>query len=132
MARTTAIQVGSIIEVDASIDLTPFISLANELVTERCADAGYSDDRLELIERWLSAHFYTNRDPRATQEKAGPVQETFQSKVDLGLFTSHYGQTAMMLDTAGGLAALNEEIVNPRRARAIGVTWLGTDPCEET
>jgi hypothetical protein len=124
--RTTAILVGAIIEVDETIDLDPFIAVANELVTEICSDSGYSAERLELIERWLSAHFYTNRDPRASEEKAGPVSAVYQSKVDLNLSTSHYGQTAMTLDTKGGLAALNASIIKGRIKRALTVTWLGT------
>jgi len=121
--RTTSGQVAEIIEVDVTIGLTPFMSVANELVTEVCSDAGYTDERLELIERWLSAHFYTNRDPRAVSEHAGPVGATYQSAVDLNLNTSHYGQTAMLLDTAGGLAGLNKQ-----RKRIGSVTWLGTKP----
>jgi len=124
MARTTSEAVADIIEVDVTINLDPFISVANELVTEICSDAGYSAERLELIERWLSAHFYTNRDPRAEQERAGPVSAKYQSKVDLNLSTSHYGQTAMMLDTAGGLAALSNSKGTRRTA---SVVWLGTE-----
>ena len=96
--------------------------IANELVTEVCTDKGYTDSRLELIERWLSAHFYTNRDPRAVNEKAGPVGVTYQSAVALNLNTSHYGQTAMLLDTAGGLAALN----TLKKKKVLSVSWLGT------
>lgn len=125
--RTTPELVGGIIEVDASISLDPFILPANELVTEVCSDAGYTDERLELIERYLSAHFYTLRDPRPVQERAGPVQEQHQSKVDLFLSTSHYGQMAMILDTAGGLADLNAEIAKGRIKRTLSVTWLGTE-----
>jgi hypothetical protein len=126
--RTTSEQVAAIIEVDVTIDLTPFMMVANELVTEVCSDAGYTDERMELIERWLSAHFYTNRDPRPVSEAAGPVSTTYQSAVDLNLNTSHYGQTAMLLDTAGGLAGLMEELANPRRTRPVSVHWLGTKP----
>lgn len=127
MARTTSDLVADIIEVDVDIGLTPFISVANELVTEVCAAAGYTDERLELIERWLAAHFYTNRDPRPTREEAGPVSASYQSKLGLNLATSHYGQTAMVLDTAGGLAALNS--LTP--TKTLSVTWLGTELEEE-
>jgi len=127
--RTTAELVGGIIEVDAAIDLAPFILTANELVTEKCdtAEADYSAERLELIERYLAAHFYTVRDPCAVSEHAGPVGATYQSQVGLFLSTSHYGQQAMLLDTNGGLAALNRDIARPRIKRTASVTWLGTE-----
>jgi len=136
MARTTPTLVGGIIEWDSDstkasyIALTPFIDAANELVTECCGSNDYTITRLELIERWLSAHFFTVRDPRAESEKAGSVSEKFQSKVDLGFDTSHYGQMAMRLDTEGGLAALNEQIKKGKKV-TVGVTWLGTaDPTD--
>lgn len=130
MARTTSALVGGIIELDSSITITPFILVANELVTELCSSDDYTSTRLELIERWLSAHFYSVRDPRAEVEKAGPVSEKFQSKVDLGFDTSHYGQMAMRLDTEGGLAALNEQIKRGKKV-TVGATWLGTaDPTD--
>lgn len=123
--RTTSQLVAGIIEVDISIPLDPFIAVASELVTELCTDSdtGYSDERLELIERWLSAHFYTNRDPRPTREEAGPVSASYQSKVALNLASSHYGQTAMMLDTAGGLSELSRDL----QKRTLTVSWLGTE-----
>jgi hypothetical protein len=121
--RTTAELVGGLIELDLTIDVTPFIFTASELVTEHCEGQGYTVERLELIERYLAAHFYTLRDPRVVSERAGPVQATYQSKVDLNLATSHYGQTAMMLDTVGGLAVLN----NRKAKRVHSVTWLGTE-----
>ena len=128
MARTTDASVGGIIEVDSSISLTPFISIANELVTECCGSVtpAYSTTRLELIERWLAAHFYTNRDGRAFREKAGSVSKEKQSKVDLGFDTSHYGQTAMRLDTLGGLASLNEQSKKGGN-QPVSATWLGSE-----
>ena len=132
--RTTYEAVGGIIELDASIvptavSMLPFITVASELVDECCVgDAGpatpYTDERLELIERWLSAHFYTNRDPRLVNEKAGPVGGSYQSRVDLGFDTSHYGQTAMRLDTNGGLSKLNDDMKKGKPV--VGAVWLGT------
>lgn len=127
MARTTSTAVSAIIEVDSTITLTPFIEAANALVTECCGSVSdYDSTRLELIERWLSAHFYTVRDMRAEQEKAGSVSQKLQSKVDLGFDTSHYGQMAMRLDTNGGLASLNERIKAGTGATMMA-TWLGTE-----
>ncbi len=113
MARTNDALVEGIIETDSTISLTPFIAAANTLVTQCCTDLteDYTDDQLEQIETWLSAHFYTVRDMRANEERAGTVSERKQSKVDLGFNTSHYGQMAMRLDFHGGLAALNNKIL---------------------
>ena len=128
MARTTGTLVAGIIEIDPTfdlaVDLDPFIFPANELVTEACGNYGHSAGRLEIIERYLSAHFYTLRDPRPVSERAGSVSATYQSKVDLNLSTSHYGQTAMVLDTSGGLADLNNQAI--RGKRTVSLTWGGT------
>lgn len=129
MVRTTTVLVGGIIEVDVKITLTPFIEVANELVTECCSEDDYTTTRLELIERWLAAHFYTVRDMRAETEKAGPVSERKQSKVDLGFDSSHYGQTAMRLDTAGGLTRLNEQTKQGKKP-LVSVAWLGDEEAE--
>jgi len=138
--RTSKTNIAAIIELDDSIipndaAMLPFITLANELVTEFCTgdngpETAYTDERLELIERWLSAHFYTNRDPRVTNEKAGSVGAAYQSSVALGFSTSHYGQTAMRIDTNGGLARLDKEMKNGGKTRA-KVSWLGTSCTEE-
>jgi hypothetical protein len=125
MARTTSELVSGIIEVDVNISLDPFIEVANELVTEACGDYGHTDTRLELIERWLAAHFYAMRDPRPLSEKAGPVSETFQSKVGLNLAVSHYGQQAMVLDTSGGLAAMSRKATTGKRIAS--ASWVGVD-----
>ena len=130
MARTTPAAVGLIIEVDESISLTPFIETANALVTECCSTVStYDATRLELIERWLSAHMYTNRDMRSFEERAGDVSERKQSKVDLGFDTSHYGQMAMRLDTAGGLARLNES-TKRGGSNILDIVSLNTDDAQ--
>jgi len=139
--RTTSELIAEIIELDPNItNLDPFI-LAASILVDRVQVAAEADDLLlpatdddadretilETIETWLGAHFYAMRDPRATHEGVGSVQETYQSKVDLGLRLSHYGQMAIALDTTGTLAA----IADGRAAvRTVQVSWLGTD-CDE-
>lgn len=120
MIRTDATLVAGIIEVDLDIPLDPFISVASELVDVIDAKAVLTTERLIKIETWLSAHFYCMRDPRAEREEAGSVRATYQSKVDLFLSTSHYGQMAMVLDTTNTLRAMSKGAMQP------GVTWLGT------
>lgn len=126
--RTTDDLVEGIIEVDSSIVLTPFIGAANVLVTKWCTelDVDYTTDELIQIETWLAAHFYSVRDMRVEKEKAGPVAATYQSKVDLGFSTSHYGQMAMTLDYYGGLAALNKRIKDGN-SNIVKITYLGTE-----
>jgi len=138
MARTTRANVALIIELDAEIvpddtAMAPFIDVANEFVTEACTgdngpETPYTDDRLELIERFLAAHIYTNRDPRPASESAGSVSTNYQSRVDLGFATSHYGQTAMRLDTNGGLARLDKSTT--KGTPVVGGFWAGT-PADE-
>lgn len=126
MARTTAALVGEIAEVDSTIDLDPFITVANELVTELCTDSSYTDSRLTLIETWLAAHFYQIRDQAVDTEQAGSVRVQYQYKIGLFLQQTKYGQMAMSLDTAGNLAALSKRLEGGESA-GISISWLGTD-----
>jgi hypothetical protein len=125
--RTTSEAVEAIIETDVAIDLTPFIAAASLLVNTHCEakNSAYTATELEMIERFLSAHIYTLRDPRPTRDSVRNLDTTYQSKVDLYFCTSHYGQMALLLDWYGGLAAL-EESVKKGGYRTIGITWLGT------
>lgn len=126
----------AIIEVDATIvgssptypGMDPFIDIANEMVTECCTLQGqtYTSYRLEMIERWLTAHFYAIRDPRVEMEAAGSVRESFNRVTGLGLQGTQYGQQVLRLDTAGGLAAKDNK---PQHMRdlPIGITYLGSN-----
>ena len=128
--RTTYEAVIKIIEIDATVtaDLVPFIEVANMLVTDICTDydTAYTDAKLELIERWLSAHFYAIRDQRKDTERAGPVSERNQYMVGLNLDQTIYGQQAKLLDTNGGLAALNKRMRTGLVATP-SLEWVGTE-----
>jgi hypothetical protein len=106
-ARTTSTAIAGIIEVDEEFLLDPFIETANALVNEVCLDSDYSDELLELIERWLAAHFYCMIDPRSRQEAVRGIQESFEGRSGLGLQYSRYGQQTLVLDHKGNLAAVN-------------------------
>lgn len=134
MARTTNALVEGIIEVNSAISLTPFIAAANSIVTQCCTGlastlTAYTTEQLQTIETWLSAHFYTVREMRAERERAGSVEEKFQSKVDLGFNTSHYGQMATRLDWHGGLAALDKKALKGN-FKIPSVAWLGKTKAE--
>ncbi len=126
MARATDAMVIDVVEVDSDISLTPFITAANELVTEVCTDSSYSSTRLQLIETWLAAHFYAMRDQQVMMERAGPVQTQYQHKGGLCLYQTKQGQTAMILDTAGNLAQLSKRIEGGEAAGVV-FGWMGTD-----
>lgn len=115
MPRTTATAVMDIIEVDDDLiiteaDLDPFIEAANTLVTGLCVDSRYTDVLLERIERWLSAHFYCIEDPRKTIEQVDSIQDYNESKVDLYLANTRYGQAAITMDWLGSLSRYNNQL----------------------
>lgn len=132
MPRTTADLVQKIIQLDvATDDLDHFIAPANSLVTEVCGEAGYDDTRLELIERWLTAHLYTIMRNRRASETVGSVSEWFQYKLGLGLNTSMYGAQVMLLDTKGGFARLSKQIEDGRGPVTATITHLGCTEDDE-
>lgn len=126
--RTTAALVEGIIQVQDGIDLTPFIYTANMITTELCGQSGYSDgfvnSQMELIERWLAAHFYAIYDQQLTSARAGSVSVVYQSKVMFNLMGTTYGQQAMMLDVAGNLAKFTNKVTKQRQIK-ISIGWLG-------
>ena len=132
--RTTVDNVEGIIDIDSGISLTPYIEVANMLVTQCCSTVTDSDGvlvydatKLELIERWLAAHFYHIRDPKAKMERAGSVSAEYRTAVKIGFDVTHYGQMAMRIDYNGGLAALNAQTIKGI-VRKVGITYLGTKP----
>lgn len=140
--RTTAELVGAICEVDPDVPLDPFIGFASTLVdrVERAAVAGNllvddpetdgktRNEKLQQIETLLAAHMYCAlRDMRAVSEGAGSVSASYQSRIDLRLFLTHYGQQACILDETGTLEMINKGRSSPR---VLKVSWVGKTPEE--
>ena len=130
--RTTPEAVSKIIEVDISTRaladvLEPFIETASQVVTDVCGGSDYTDEKFELIERWLAAHFYGVFDTQLQGETAGPVTATYFWKTGFILHQTRYGQQAMMIDTDGSLARLNKQLLDGTAGRTTSFTWGGTE-----
>lgn len=123
--RTTEAEVKAIVETDVTISLTPFLAVATSLVDVIAEQSASPDaDRLTLIETWLAAHFYCQRDVRPSAERAGPVSMNYESVIALGLNNTRYGQMAIVLDTSGYLSSLLSATAG-RPRRTVGVYWAG-------
>lgn len=125
MPYTTAEAVQALLEFDSDINVDQFIETANLLVRKYCSDSGYETDQLELIERWLAAHFYCIRSPQFENQSVMSAAKSFNFQPGFGLQLTRYGAQALLLDTAGGLAQANK----PDRIR-VGINYLGIPPCE--
>lgn len=131
--RTTSQLVKSIMgddygpRADGSLpDLTPYIVTANEIVDQVVIDAAkmgvsYSAPRLELIERWLAAHYYTKADPAYTSRSTSGASGSFIRAQEE---PEPYRNVAVDLDTSGALNA----ILRRNRARLV---YLGKRPSEQ-
>lgn len=131
MSRTNDSAVRGIIETDSSVSLKPFIQTAASLVdwleAQDAADQSLlSDDTLELIERYLAAHFYqANRDRNYSSKSTGRSSGSFQGQTAMVLTSTDPGQTAILLDVTNKLSRRSKEAEEGNRKR-VGFTWLGT------
>jgi hypothetical protein len=132
MARTTALAVASVLvdsslspngqgDYDGTTDLTPYIVSASSVV-DRVATAAsdikgitLSTTELELIERWLAAHFYTKMDPTYLTKTTGKAVVSFARNPKV---PEPYKDVAIAMDYSGMLNA----ILNRQSA---GGFWMG-------
>lgn len=120
-------------DTDGSPSLTAFIATANSLTdyVDSCdSDGDLSSATLELIERWLAAHYYAHADQLQKSKTTGDASSSFQGEFGKGLESTQYGQAAMNLDTTGCLAKKNREMINGKVG--ISVTWLGKKKSQQT
>jgi hypothetical protein len=105
MSRTTDALVREISDIDPKLtDLSPFITAAGIIITQWCTDIDDSPEIAAEVERWLTAHLVTIRDPKAQSEGVGSISNSYQGSTGMGLQSSFYGQNAMLLDITGGPA----------------------------
>lgn len=136
MARTNSALVAQLLSVDPDVSLSGVIDTASALVDALCEPPGvYSDSQLELIERWLAAHFYAIRQDSGdslTSKEIDGVRETYARRnvgptsgnnLAYGLRLTSYGQQALVLDYNGYLAFANQKVHSLIRRVTTG--WIG-------
>lgn len=123
--RTTSEAVAKLIEFDDDFEVDVAIETANAIVTEVCGAAGYTDTRLELIERWLAAHYYAIVVPQVKSRSIGPLSRSLALQVGYGFAGTTFGQQALRLDTAGGLARLDAAAQSGHLKRKVGIVNYG-------
>ena len=127
MARTNEDAVALIIQVDRTIitDFDPFMASADIIVDNVVAVAPIpSDARLELVARYLAAHFIAIAQGQIQMEKVKSIQQQFATYVDKGFAITHWGSTAMMVDTTGRLAAFHTRLMEGGGVKQF--FWAGT------
>ena len=125
MSRTSSSSVQGVLldDYNGTSSLTPFIDTASAIVdrvatcaTER--EYTLSTIELELIERWLAAHFYVVSDQPYSSKQTERSKADFQGKTGMYFESSKYGQTAISIDYSGCLASISKR----QKATAF---WLG-------
>lgn len=98
MARTTRADVLDIIDTsltDGQVDA--FLSDANTWVTDFLGGEGLSSGRLTIIEKYLTAHYITLRDPRLRDQTQDDIRETYQRDTQV----TEYLRAAIANDPTG-------------------------------
>lgn len=120
MPRTTPDKVRRILDTDLdNPHIEAYIEGANQLVTAILEGKNLTDELMENIERWLTAHMIAStRDREAIMQKAGPAEQRFSDIFEKRLDSTSYGQMAIALDPTGGLFDLSVQR-RPIRIHAI-------------
>lgn len=88
-------------------ELDAFIASAGVLVGPEGCDLlgkGITAATIDEVQKWLAAHFATANDPRVETHRTSGHTVAFESKIDLGLDSSRFGQMAKRLDPTGCLS----------------------------
>jgi energy-converting hydrogenase Eha subunit H len=112
MARTTLAAVNKIIQYDSTNIPDPQLMLDSaSLMVTNVIGTALDTSTAELVERYLAAHLIAISDPRIQSEQVRSLQQSYQVRLSDGLGITHFGSTAMMLDSSGKLAVWNNKIV---------------------
>ena len=99
-------KVKSILETALSAtDIQVYQGTASAIITDILDPTSLSIGTKTQIELWLTAHFIASTREVQLEEAGGGdgVEAKYQGRTSFGLSSTHYGQTAMMMDTTGNL-----------------------------
>jgi hypothetical protein len=111
MDKITADDLAAVIALDDDFPADVAIDTAFYLIDDHCADSGYDNARLKLLQQWLAAHFYAVMVPQIRSETIGPISETVMTgTLTKGLAFTSYGQQVLRLDKFKTLAVFEKSI----------------------
>lgn len=112
--RTTEADVLELMDTDlTSSQITPFLTTANAIVTDKLAGTTLSTTILEEIEKYLAAHIASVRSKFAIEEQIGDLAKVKTGyKGGEGLQATPYGEMVLMLDTTGTMKSSYGRIVS--------------------
>lgn len=119
--RTTEAAVRAISGIKDTVDVSSYIDVATNIVDdiEATGDSCLNDAKLELIERYLAAHFASLVNRRVTSKSIAGASTSFEGSVSgEGFDLTPFGQQAKLLDCTGLLSELP--------LKKVSMTWLGT------
>jgi hypothetical protein len=97
--------------VDTTVDTTPFIAVAEAIVTKHLLSKGIDSVLLDQIRLYLAAHFtaLTVETGGYRRIKMGESDETYKTPGEkaTGFAFTRFGQQAMILDYTGTLARIS-------------------------
>lgn len=104
-----AAQVRDLVQAKDTENVDAFLEDAVLLVNESLGTAGLSAGRIDLITKYLAAHFYTLSVERGglISEKRGESEERYQQQKGGGLASTRFGVQALSFDTTGLLTSLD-------------------------
>jgi hypothetical protein len=122
MSRTspTAVQniLGTEYDVTNRPSLNGFIDTASADVDDVLANdvqGLMTPNRLELIERWLAAHYYQISDPGYKSRTTAGASGSFNGETTMVFMSTRYGQQACAIDSTGWLAKRSDEVTKGSR-----------------
>lgn len=106
-ARTDASSVSEIFDTElTNAQLKAHINAAAALVDDVESTGSVPDQRLELIETYVAAHFAASQDPREKEAEVGDAAFTYQGPEE----TTQYWETATSLDPTGVLSGNTTQV----------------------
>ena len=124
MPRTRPTAVQSILQNEYDLENRPalegFIDTASMMVDEIVVEdtaLKMTATRLELVERWLAAHFYQISDPGYQSRTTAGASGSFTGQTSQTFKATRYGQQALALDLTGFLERRDKEVEEGARRR---------------
>ena len=108
---------------DATFEVTQAIETADAFVDNVLADKGLNSATLDLITLYLAGHFASLsrvEGPLAAQS-LGEATERYHDIYGPGLYSTRFGQQAVLFDTSGTLSDLAAKVKSPTRTARITV-----------